>query len=156
MFCQFNRPGADLRSLNEKQNTCKWWSERFGQPNDKRFVIREAEDQISYLFIKRQEFFYIFKGFLDIFLVTRCRVTSLYGKIKPMKQVFWTNWVVGPQMFVRVRKKGVNKCPRFLADERVTYQNPLSLWSYITSRLNDVASLTQEFLVWWNPLSNLF
>ena len=66
----FNRQSINLRSLKKEKNTCKWWSEGFGQPNDKRFVIREAEHQISYLFIKRQGFFYIFKGFSEIFLVT--------------------------------------------------------------------------------------
>ena len=44
----------------------KW---TFGQPNDKRFWIREAENQISYLFIKRQGFFLHFQGLLkDFFL----------------------------------------------------------------------------------------
>ena len=64
----------------------KW---TFGQPNDKRFWIREAENQISYLFIKGQgfflnfqgllkDFFYIFKGFFFFLSRDKSRDVALW------------------------------------------------------------------------------
>ena len=64
----------------------KW---TFGQPNDKRFWIREAENQISFLFIKGQgfflhfqgllkDFFYIFKGFFFFLSRDKSRDVALW------------------------------------------------------------------------------
>ena len=55
-----------------------------------------------FLFVKGQEFSYV-QGFLKDF---PCHVishmTSVYGTIKPTKQIFCTAWVFRPQMLIKV------------------------------------------------------
>ena len=59
----------DLRSLNRKKIPVNGEVNVLDSQTIK-FLIREAVNQISYLFIKRHGFFYIFEGLLRIFLVT--------------------------------------------------------------------------------------